>query len=47
LSEKLEVLISEEELDKLAIAWCKQRNLQNALGGAVGLEIGSSETPWN
>ena len=47
LIEQLEVVISADELDKLAIAWCKQRQLQGALGGPVGLELGSTDTPWD
>jgi hypothetical protein len=47
LMEQLEVVISADELDKLAIAWCKQRQLQGALGGPVGLELGSADTPWD
>jgi len=46
-NEQLEVVISAQEFDRLAISWCKQRQLQGALGGPVGLEIGSADTPWD
>ena len=34
------------ELPIDVIAWIKQRELQGALGGPVGLEWGSPDCPW-
>ncbi|AFI84661.2 hypothetical protein Q7A_1843 [Methylophaga nitratireducenticrescens] len=33
-------------LDEMAIAWCKQRKLQGALGGPVGQEWGSPDADY-
>jgi hypothetical protein len=38
--------ISAEEFDKIAIAWCKHRKLQAALGGPVGQEFGSPDCEY-
>lgn len=34
-------------LDEMAIAWCKQRKLQGALGGPVGQEWGSPDALYD
>ena|SRR5690606_34684294 len=44
---KLEAEIPAEVFDQLAIAWCKKRRLQGALGGPVGLEVGSPDCELN
>lgn len=44
---KLEAEIPADVFDQIAIAWCKKRNLQGALGGPVGLEFGSPDGDWN
>tara|TARA_R110001583_G_scaffold119981_2_gene271221 strand:+ start:1469 stop:1759 length:291 start_codon:yes stop_codon:yes gene_type:complete len=38
--------IDAEIMDKLAIAWCKHRNLQGALGGPVGKEFGGPDCEY-
>ena len=38
--------ISAAALDELAIAWCKKRKLQGALGGPVGKEWGSPDCDY-
>jgi|GEM_PF-1525399 len=35
-----------QTMDEFAIAWCKHRKLQGALGGPVGNEWGSPDCPW-
>ncbi|MGI2103470.1 hypothetical protein ACRN9O_22140 [Shewanella oncorhynchi] len=37
---RLEAEIPADVFDQIAIAWCKKRELQGALGGPVGLELG-------
>lgn len=32
--------------DEIAIAWCRKRKLQGALGGPVGQEWGSPDCGW-
>lgn len=34
-------------MDRMAIAWCKKRRLQGALGGPVGLEFGSIDCDYD
>ena len=36
-----------EVFDDLAIAWCKKRNLQGALGGPVGKEWGAPDCDYD
>lgn len=38
--------IPAEIFDQIAIAWCKRRKLHGALGGPVGLEWGSPDSPY-
>jgi hypothetical protein len=38
--------IPAELMDDLALAWCKRRKLQGALGGPVGKEFGSPESDY-
>jgi hypothetical protein len=45
-SEQLTVAIPAEVFDKIAIAWCHKRKLQGELGGPVGLELGSPDSPY-
>lgn len=45
-SEQLTVAIPAETFDKIAIAWCRKRELQGELGGPVGLEFGSPDSPY-
>lgn len=45
-SEQLTVAIPAEVFDKIAIAWCRKRKLQGELGGPVGLEFGSPDSPY-
>ena len=45
-SEQLTVAIPAEIFDKIAIAWCRKRKLQGELGGPVGLEFGSPDSPY-
>jgi len=39
--------IPADVFDKIAIAWCKKRKLQGALGAPVGPELGSPECDWD
>ncbi|MCP5213030.1 MAG: hypothetical protein H6998_19100 [Hahellaceae bacterium] len=39
--------IDPEAMDELAIAWCKHRKLQGALGGPVGKEWGSPDCDYD
>ena len=41
------VSIRAEIMDMLAIAWCKHRKLQDALGGPVGKEYGSPDCDYD
>lgn len=45
-SERLTLEIPSEAMDKMAIAWIKKRELQGAVGGPVGNELGSPDNPW-
>jgi len=45
-SEQLTVAIPAEVFDKIAIAWCRKRKLQGELGGPVGVEFGSPDSPY-
>ncbi|WP_249555661.1 hypothetical protein [Shewanella sp. 8A] len=38
---------SSTDLGNKAIAWCKKRKLQGALGGPVGLEFGGPNCDWD
>tara|TARA_R110002095_G_scaffold117116_4_gene102151 strand:- start:460 stop:750 length:291 start_codon:yes stop_codon:yes gene_type:complete len=40
------VEVDAKVMDRLAIAWCKHRNLQDALGGPVGKEFGAPECDY-
>ena len=42
----LTVKIPVSVLDEMAIAWCKNRKLQGALGGPVGQEWGSPDADY-
>lgn len=46
LSEQLTVAIPADVFDKIAVAWCRKRKLQGELGGPVGLEFGSADSPY-
>ena len=41
------ICIQAEVMDMLAIAWCKHRKLQGALGSPVGKEYGSSDCDYD
>jgi hypothetical protein len=43
---ELTAKIPAEQFDKIAIAWCKHRNLTGALGGPVGIEYGSQDCEY-
>jgi hypothetical protein len=43
---KLIAEIPANVFDEIAIAWCKKRKLQGALGGPVGKEWGSPDCDW-
>lgn len=45
--EQLRIDIRPETMDHLAIAWCKHRKLQGALGGPVGREWGSPDCEYD
>lgn len=45
-SEQFTVSIPAETFDKIAFAWCLKRKLQGELGGPVGLEFGSPDSPY-
>lgn len=45
-NEQITVTIPAEVFDKIAIAWCRKRKLQGELGGPVGLEFGSPDSPY-
>lgn len=44
--ESLAVEIPAEDMDDIAIAWIKKRELQGAVGGPVGNELGGPDNPW-
>lgn len=44
---QLSVDIPSDVMDKMAIAWCKKRGLQRALGGPVGREFGSVDGEYD
>ena len=44
--EQIEVAVPAEVFDQIAVAWCKKRGLQGALGGPVGKEYGSPDNPY-
>jgi hypothetical protein len=46
-SEQLFVSIPDTAMDEIAIAWCKHRKLQGALGGPVGKEWGSPDCDYD
>ncbi|KZY45127.1 hypothetical protein A3757_19840 [Oleiphilus sp. HI0117] len=46
-SEQLFVSIPDTAMDEVAIAWCKHRKLQGALGGPVGKEWGSPDCDYD
>ncbi len=46
LGEELQFSIPAEVFDRIAVEWCKNRNLQGELGGPVGLEFGSPDSPY-
>lgn len=41
----LVVEIPSETMDRIAIDWIKKRKLQDALGGPIGMELGSPDNP--
>mgnify|MGYP003625384240 CR=1 FL=1 len=41
------VEVDAKVMDQFAIAWCKHRNLQGALGGPVGKEFGSPDCEYD
>jgi hypothetical protein len=45
--DQINVSIHPEAMDELAIAWCKHRKLQGALGGPVGKEWGSPDCDYD
>jgi hypothetical protein len=45
--DQISVGIHPEAMDALAIAWCKHRKLQGALGGPVGKEWGSPDCDYD
>lgn len=46
-SEQLFVSVPDTAMDEVAIAWCKHRKLQSALGGPVGKEWGSPDCDYD
>jgi hypothetical protein len=44
---QLSMQLDASVLDELAIAWCKKRKLQGALGGPVGNEWGSPDCEYD
>ena len=44
--DSLTVEITAEDMDEIAIAWIKRRELQGAVGGPVGNELGGPDNPW-
>jgi len=44
--ESVSVFLSLDDMDEFAIAWCKHRKLQGALGGPIGNEWGSPDCPY-
>ncbi|KZY60162.1 hypothetical protein A3742_16770 [Oleiphilus sp. HI0071] len=44
--EAIALFVSLDDMDDFAIAWCKHRKLQGALGGPVGNEWGSPDCPY-
>ncbi len=46
-AEQLMVDIDPDAMDELAIAWCKHRGLQGALGGPVGREWGGPDCEYD
>jgi hypothetical protein len=44
---QLSMQLEASVLDELAIAWCKKRKLQGALGGPVGNEFGSPDCEYD
>lgn len=45
-ADSISVFVHLDDMDDFAIAWCKHRKLQGALGGPVGNEWGSPDCPW-
>lgn len=46
-TQSITVAIPNKIMDNLAIAWCKKRKLQGALGGPVGNEWGSPDCDYD
>ena len=44
--EAIALFVSLDDMDEFAIAWCKHRKLQGALGGPVGNEWGSPDCAY-
>jgi len=44
---QLSIDIPVDIMDRMAVAWCKKRRLQGALGGPVGREFGSVDCDYN
>ncbi|WP_152208282.1 hypothetical protein [Marinobacter changyiensis] len=46
-TDTLTMEIPAEVMDQIAIDWIKKLELQGAVGGPVGRELGSPENPWD
>lgn len=45
--QEVTIAIPNEVMNELAIAWCQKRELQGALGGPVGKEVGGPDCDYD